>query len=86
MERNSGLCTIPSLYLETVGLPHWRINEWLKQRDLHEDDVEDILKAVEDCLKVDGPDSKPVIVVSCSEEGRWDVFTKTEFYEVCDVE
>lgn len=86
MNSNSGMCNVPSVYLETVGLPQWRIRDWLRRCELHPHDREEIMGAVNDCLRVDGPGSKPVIVVSCSEEGRWDVYTKTEFYEVCDVD
>lgn len=85
MTDNSGMCTIPSLYLETVGLPDWRIKQWLEPFDLHYMDVEEIFEAINDCLAVDGLNCKPVIVVSTSADGRWDVFTKDEFYEVCDV-
>lgn len=86
MERNSGLCVVPSIYLETVGLPRWRIKQWLEGHDVHADDISEIFDAIADALDVDGEGCKPVVVISTSADGRWDVYTKDEFYEVCDVE
>jgi len=77
MENNSGFCSIPAVYLETVGLPAWRIKQWLRSRELDADEIGEIEEAIDDCITVDGPSAKPIVVVS---EFSWEVLNKREFH------